>query len=113
MAAIGSIATQSGQDWYDTLQKPAFNPPSWVFSPVWTALYVAMAVAAWLVYRERGPGSPLALGTWVLQLGLNLGWSWVFFGAEQAGLGVLEILILFAAIVVTIVLFFRLRPAGC
>ena len=109
VAAIGSIATQSGQDWYDTLQKPAFNPPGWVFSPVWTTLYVAMAVAAWLVYREGGPGSPIALGAWVTQLGLNLGWSWAFFGAENAALGLAEILVLLAAILITAGLFYRVK----
>lgn len=105
VAWVGSIATTSGQDWYDELKKPAFNPPGATFGIVWTALYVAIAVAAWLVHRSGG--AKAALTTWWVQLGLNLGWSWVFFGAERPLLGLVEIGLLAVAIAVTMVLFFR------
>lgn len=74
-AAVGSMATRDGMSWYDRLEKPSFNPPSWVFGPVWTALYVAMAVAAWLVWRKATPGRKTAMSLWGVQLALNLGWS--------------------------------------
>lgn len=113
MAALGSIATRSGQDWYDALDKPSFNPPDWVFSPVWTTLYVFVAVAGWLVCRQVRPGRALALGMWGVQLALNLAWSWIFFGAEEPGLALVEVATLFVAIAVTIALFARLsRPAA-
>ena len=112
VAAVGSIATRGGQDWYDTIDKPAFNPPDWVFGPVWTTLYVFMSVAAWLVYRERKPGRALALGAWGAQLALNLAWSWIFFGAHEPGLALLEIVALFASIAVTIPLFVRINRAA-
>lgn len=105
VAAIGSIATGRGQDWYDGLEKPAFNPPGATFGIVWTALYVAIAVAAWLVHRS-GNAKP-ALAAWWVQLGLNLAWSWVFFGAEQPLAGLIEIAVLAVAVAATMVMFFQ------
>lgn len=112
VAALGSIATRSGQEWYDSLEKPVFNPPDWVFGAVWTPLYVFIAVAAWLVYREERPGRAAALTAWGLQLALNLVWSWLFFGAERPGLALILIAALFVAIAVTAALFARLNRAA-
>lgn len=111
-AAIGSIATSNGQDWYDGLEKPSFNPPDWVFGPVWTTLYVFIAVAGWLVYRQHQRGRTLALAAWGLQLGLNVAWSWIFFGANEPGFALIEIAALFASILLTIALFWRLNHAA-
>jgi tryptophan-rich sensory protein len=109
--AVGSQFTPG--EWYDGLQKPAWNPPSWVFGPVWTALYILMGVAAWLVWREHGfRGSSPALWLFIGQLALNAAWSWMFFGLNRPGLAFAEILVLEAAIVWTLVLFWRLRPAA-
>lgn len=105
VAAAGSIATRNGQDWYDGLEKPSFNPPDWVFGPVWSTLYVFMAVAAWLVWRRRGAMRNAGLTLWGVQLCLNLAWSWIFFGAQQPGMALVEIAALFVAIVLTMVLF--------
>lgn len=109
VAALGSVFTSSAMpEWYMSLEKPAFNPPSWVFGPVWTLLYAMMAVAAWLVWREAGfDGATAALGMFLVQLALNLAWSGIFFGLREPGWAMLEILALWGAIVVTMVLFFR------
>lgn len=99
-----SVAT-----WYADLQKPSWNPPNWVFGPVWTALYVMMAVAAWLVWRERGLSwgkAPLAL--FAVQLVLNAAWSGLFFGLRNPGLALVEIALLWSAIVATAVSFSRI-----
>lgn len=97
-------------EWYVALNKPALNPPSWIFGPVWTGLYILMAIAAWLVWRERGaPGRALALAGWFVQLMLNAAWSWLFFGLHRPGWAFAEIVILFIAIAVTVALFWRIR----
>lgn len=101
-AAGGAVTQTSVHDWYQTLAKPAFTPPDWLFAPVWTTLYVLMAVAAWRVWRKAdgGLGSrPLAM--FGLQLGLNLIWSFIFFGARSIGWALVEIVLLWIAVAVT------------
>lgn len=116
VSVIGGLATASSvTTWYAGLNKPAFNPPNAVFGPVWTTLYVLMALAAWRVWRAGsggGPRSP-ALVLYALQLALNLAWSLIFFGLRQPALALAEIVILLAAIVATIAAFWRVdRPAA-
>ena len=82
--------------WYAGLAKPWFNPPAWVFAPVWTVLYVLIAVAGWRTFLRDRAGWPMKL--WWVQLALNFLWSPVFFGAHQIGLAFLVILLLLAAI---------------
>ena len=112
---LSGLATVRGvRDWYPGLVKPSFNPPSWVFAPVWTALYLAMGVAAWLVW-QRGletPGVRVALAAFLVQLALNGLWSILFFGLHSPALAFVEIVILWAAIGVTTVLFFRQAAAA-
>ena len=113
-AAIGSWFTAASvKTWYPTLRKPTGTPPAWVFGPVWSTLYVLMATAAWLVWRQRAAAdvtAPLAL--FFTQLALNAAWSVVFFGLRRPGLALLEILILLAAIIATVANFVLLsRPA--
>jgi tryptophan-rich sensory protein len=113
-AVAGAVTATSVETWYADLAKPAFNPPNWLFGPVWTALYLMMALAAWRVWRKhRTGGAQLALGAWGLQLALNLGWSLLFFGARMIGAALAEIVVLLVAIVVTAALFWRIdRVAG-
>lgn len=113
-AAGGAVTATSVKTWYVTLAKPPFNPPDWVFGPVWTTLYLMMAVAAWRVWRLReAPGARPALGAWAVQLTLNLCWSFVFFGARAIGAAFAEILVLLVAILATGWLFWRVeRLAG-
>ena len=110
----GAITATSVGTWYQELQKPPFNPPDWVFAPVWTTLYLMMAVAGWRVWRVRpaGPGR-VALAVFALQLALNLAWSFLFFGLRRIDLALVEILLLLLTIVATTVLFWRIdRVAG-
>lgn len=108
--ALGGWATsQSVVEWYPTLNKPAWNPPAWVFAPVWTTLYVMMAVAAWLVWKKapRGSGVRLALVLFFVQLALNCLWSFLFFGARSPGLALVEIVALLATLAATTWAFFN------
>lgn len=103
------IGSQAGPGlWYAALNKPSWNPPNWVFGPVWTCLYVTMALAAWRVWRHGGwTNRRTSLLMYLLQLILNAFWSPIFFGLQQPGLAFVEILLLCAAIVGTVVLFLR------
>jgi tryptophan-rich sensory protein len=115
VAAIGGWATASSVDsWYPTLRKPAFTPPDWLFGPVWTTLYAMIAVAGFRLWRRRSaPGAALALAAWGVQLGLNLLWSLIFFGARRIGLAAAEVLLLDLAVAAALALAFRVdRPAG-
>ena len=106
-AGIGGAATTPKiGTWYATLVKPAWNPPNWIFGPVWSALYFCMAVAAWLVWRQGGlAGAKVPLTLFAVQLVLNVLWSCIFFGLEMPGLAFAEVLLLWAAIAATMVTF--------
>ncbi len=94
--------------WYAALAKPAWNPPGWLFGPVWTALYVLMGVAAWLVWRRGGwRAQRRPLGWFVAQLALNALWTPLFFGFHRIDLALLEIVVLWGAIVAMIAAFAR------
>ena len=99
-AAIGAIATTPEIDgWYRTIEKPSWNPPNWIFGPVWTALYILMAIAAWLVWRPAGfVAAAMPLTLFAVQLVLNIAWSWIFFGLHQPGWAFAEIVLLWLAI---------------
>jgi benzodiazapine receptor len=109
VAGVGGWFTSMGMPgWYMSLEKPSWNPPSWVFGPVWTTLYVLMAVAAWQVWRQAGPGgAAAALTLFFVQLGLNLAWSGIFFALRSPGWALVEIVLLWLAILGTASLFFR------
>lgn len=115
VSAIGGAATASSVGtWYQTLAKPAFNPPNWIFAPVWTALYFMMAVAGWRVWRRDGlRRAGWALSLFALQLVLNLAWSILFFGMRSIGAALIEIVVLLLAILATTAVFWqRDRLAG-
>lgn len=117
VGAIGGWATASSvTTWYPTLEKPAFNPPNFLFGPVWTTLYVLMAVAAWLVWRAAPADGHrrTALRLYAAQLVLNLAWSLLFFGLRRPDLALVEVLVLLGAILATIRAFARVdrRAAG-
>lgn len=114
--AVGGLATASSVGaWYAGLNKPAFNPPNAVFGPVWTILYVLMALAAWRVWRtdvKRG-GRRSALALYAVQLVLNLAWSLIFFGLRQPAFALAEVALLLAAVIAAAAAFWRIdRPAG-
>ena len=108
-AAIGSIANISAiPAWYETLKRPTWNPPSWLFGPVWTALYIMMGIAVGLVWVQRmNPTAQLGVKLFAIQLILNIAWSWLFFGLRSPLLGLIDIALLWSAIVATMLIFFR------
>ena len=100
-AALGSLATQPNiPTWYATLAKPAFTPPNWVFAPVWSLLYLAMAAAVWRILSlpQAEPGRRAALTAFYVQLTLNAAWSFAFFAAHSPLIGLVVIVALLAAI---------------
>lgn len=108
----GWATQQSVTDWYPTLVKPSWNPPNWVFGPVWTLLYIMMAVAGWLVWRNGTDVKP-ALTLFFSQLALNFAWSFLFFGARSPWLGLVGIAMLLLAVATTTFVFWRItKPAG-
>ena len=110
-AAIGGRASVNAASFYAQLARPAWAPPGWLFGPVWTVLYLMMAVAAWLVWREHGRvGARTALSLWVVQLAANALWSWLFFAWRRGALAFGEVLLLCVLVALTLVAFWRIRP---
>jgi tryptophan-rich sensory protein len=94
--------------WYGDVNKPSWTPPNSLFGPVWSALYLMMGLAAWLVWRKAGfSGAPGAMLLFGLQLIANAAWSGIFFGLRRFDLGFLEIVVLWALILVTVIAFWR------
>ena len=111
-AGLGSLMTTPAlRPWYASLRKPNWSPPNWLFAPVWTILYVSMAVAAWLVWRMVGLAS-LSMRVFLVQLLLNISWSAVFFKFRSPGPAFAEIVLLWLAILATFIEFWRVIPAA-
>jgi translocator protein len=110
----GAVTYPQIENWYAALAKPSWNPPDWIFGPVWSVLYLCMAVAAWLVWRQRGVAGALGpLTLFGVQLILNMTWSWLFFGLHSPGAAFAEVLLLWVAIAATMTAFwFRSALAG-
>jgi tryptophan-rich sensory protein len=114
-AAIGGLATARGVvEWYPTLAKPSWTPPSWLFGPVWTVLYAMMGIAAWRVWVAAGNfrSARRELALWGIQLTLNAHWSIAFFGMRSPGTALVNIGLLWLAILATIVVFARRSRAA-
>lgn len=112
-AAVGAVASAGARDFYGVLAKPAWAPSPGVFGPVWTVLYLLMAVAAWLVWRRGGPTAvkvPIAL--YLFQLALNALWTWLFFYWRLGGWALLEIIVLWLVLLLTVIRFWRVRAAA-
>ena len=110
---VGSVATAPQiPTWYASLNKPSWNPPSWVFAPVWTTLYVMMGAAAWLVWRKVGGPFQRAFWWFWIQLALNAVWTFIFFGLEQPGLAFIEIVLLWLSIAATVSAFWKCSRAA-
>ncbi|OGC42903.1 TspO protein [candidate division WOR-3 bacterium RBG_13_43_14] len=106
---IGSIFTTPRiSTWYTTLQKPAFNPPNWLFGPVWTMLFILMGIALFIIWnKDNVPGARAAIFIFAVQLIFNILWSIVFFGLKSPIGGIFMIIILWILIVITIFFFYR------
>ena len=97
--------------WYATLEKPIFNPPNWIFGPVWGVLFVLMAVSAWLVWRQFGfKRAPAAMTVFMVQLIANVMWSILFFGMHSPSMAFFWICVLWSLIASTIMLFWKKSP---
>jgi benzodiazapine receptor len=98
--AIGSWATfPNVRDWFPLLLKPAWNPPGWLFAPVWTTLYVLMGLAIWRAWRAGGPAAPRLVRVYFVQLFFNALWSVLFFGLKQPAWALADILVLWGLLV--------------
>jgi len=107
-AAIGGFFLPG--EWYASLRKPSWNPPNWIFGPVWTALYTIMAVAAWLVWKRGGfAGQRVPLSLYLVQLLFNAVWSPLFFGLRHTALAFADIVLLWLAVLATVIAFWRSR----
>ena len=109
------ITAESSGRWYANLNKPFFNPPNWIFGPVWTTLYIMMGISAYLVWQKDIEDKPVrvAMAWYIIQIILNAIWTPLFFGMQSPLLGLVDVIGLLAAIIVTIVLFFKIfRPAA-
>ena len=113
---IGSVFTISAiPNWYAGLAKPALNPPAWVFGPAWTTLYALMGIAAFSIWRMGWEPKEvkMALGVFGIQLFLNAIWSIIFFGLQNPGWALVDIILLWLAIVWTIAVFYKIsKPAA-
>ena len=110
-AAIGACATIKAAGFYQELVRPGWAPPGSIFGPVWSVLYLLMAIAAWLVWRERGfQGARSALTFFILQLATNALWSWLFFAWHAGAWASAEIIVLWLLILTTVAAFWRVRP---
>ena len=110
----GAVTYPEIENWHAKLVKPTWTPPDSVFGPVWSALYLGMAIAAWLVWRQRGLAGALGpLPLFGVQLLLNTAWSWLFFGLHSPGAAFVDILLLWTAIAATMIVFWcRSTVAG-
>jgi translocator protein len=104
----------SSRGWNRQIVKPSFNPLTWVFSPVWTLFYILMAVSAWLIWLRPGlPAARIPLFLFAAQMALNGAWSWIFFGFHRVGFALIDIFLLWATIVATLISFWQIRrPAA-
>ncbi len=108
---VGSVFTVTSIDsWYAAVEKPAFNPPSWVFSPVWIILYTLMGISLYLIWQEGLERKEVKVGIFVfgVQLALNILWSFLFFGLQSPFYAFMEIILLWLSIFLTIVLFSKI-----
>ncbi|MGO4877172.1 TspO/MBR family protein [Pedobacter psychrotolerans] len=111
IGALGGYATaQSVRTWYPLLNKPTFNPPNWLFAPVWTSLYVLIGIAAYLVWvkRDRIVHFPRTVAIYFIQLILNLAWSFIFFYLHEIGFALAEIIVLLAVIILNAMMFYKI-----
>jgi benzodiazapine receptor len=106
----GLITIRSVKTWYPGIAKPAFNPPNWLFGPVWSALFIIIGIAAYLVWTKRSQIAhlPRTAALYFIQLILNLGWSYLFFYRHLIGAALIEIIALLAAILVNGLVFYRI-----
>ncbi len=107
----GMFTAQSVPEWYATLNRPSFNPPNWIFGPVWTTLYVLMGISLFLIWKQDvSKERNLAILFFLIQLILNFVWSFIFFYFNMIGFALVEIILLWISIAMMLVLFYKIKP---
>jgi len=112
-AIAGMFTSQSVPEWYATLNRPSFNPPNWIFGPVWTTLYILMGISFFLIWKqEASKVRNRAILIFLLQLLLNFAWSFIFFYFNMIGLALVEIILLWISIVMMLIVFYKIKPTA-
>lgn len=107
----GIFTAQSVPEWYANLNRPSFNPPNWIFGPVWTTLYIVMGISLFMIWKQEiSKERNLAIFVFMLQLLLNFGWSFIFFYFKMIGFALIEIILLWITIVMMLFLLYRIQP---
>ncbi|HEV7329501.1 MAG TPA: TspO/MBR family protein [Flavisolibacter sp.] len=115
VGAIAGLFTATGvNSWYQTIDKPSWQPPNWVFGPVWTVLYILMGIAFYLVWKSNAAPKlkRMAITLWIIQLVFNFFWSFIFFTRHQIDWALAEILVLWFFILLTIIYFGRINKVA-
>ena len=109
----GIFTAEAVPGWYATLNQPSFNPPNWIFGPVWTTLYLIMGISLFLVWKEKySRERNIAIMVFLLQLALNFAWSLIFFHFKMIGLALVEIILLWISILSMLFIFYRIKPVA-
>ena len=111
----GLITVKSVNTWYTTIQKPSFNPPNWLFGPVWSTLFLLIGISSYLIWRKREQIAhfPRTVAIYFIQLILNLGWSFLFFYSHLIGAALIEIIALLISIIINAIVFYKIdKTAG-
>ena len=112
-AIAGMFTAQSVPEWYAVLNRPSFNPPNWIFGPVWTTLYILMGISLFLVWKQGvSKERNRAILIFSLQLLLNFAWSFIFFYFHMIGFALVEIILLWVSIVIMLVFFYKVKPVA-
>ena len=112
-AIAGMFTAQSVPEWYAALNRPSFNPPNWIFGPVWTTLYILMGISLFLVWKQGvSKERNRAILIFSLQLLLNFAWSFIFFYFHMIGFALVEIILLWVSIVIMLVFFYKVKPVA-
>ncbi|MEJ2103590.1 MAG: tryptophan-rich sensory protein [Ignavibacteriaceae bacterium] len=110
-AIAGMFTSQSVPEWYATLNKPSFNPPNWIFGPVWTTLYILMGISFFIIWKQDvSKERNRAILVYLLQLLLNFAWSFIFFYFNLIRFALVEIILLWISIVMMLVVFYKIKP---
>jgi len=112
LGAIARIFTAKAiPEWYATLNQPSFNPPNWIFGPVWTSLYILLGISFFLIWKQPATKERnRAISIFLIQLVLNFAWSFLFFYFHQIGLALIDIIVLWILIITMLILFYRIKP---
>jgi tryptophan-rich sensory protein len=112
-AIAGLFTAEAVPEWYETLNRPSFNPPNWLFGPVWSTLYLLMGISLFLIWKQSASKvRNMAIFIFLLQQALNFGWSFIFFYFNMIGFALIEIILLWISIVIMLVLFYKIKPAA-